>query len=142
MLRNSSEREALVGESDVSLGLQGVDVLKGTEFRGSIGDILRLLWTSSLEPVPALFLAIGEKYAVNPVGVVFNSFDFILFGVEYNSSMGRVSVGCDNFESSRGAGANVFIGTGRRRVWRVQYMSFPLWNGLAAVTLLTVFPMP
>lgn len=64
--------------------------------------------------------------------MVFNSFDFILFGVEYNSSMGRAA-GCSNFESSRDAAANEFIGAGLRRVWSVQYMSFPLWNGLAAL---------
>lgn len=140
MFRNSSESEALDGDIDVSLGLEGVDVLKGTEFRGSIGEILRLLSTSSPKAAPALFLAIGEKYAANPVGVVFNSFDFILFGVEYSSSMGRASAGCRSFESSREAAANVFIGAGLRRVWSVQYMSFPLWNGFAAVALPTGFP--
>lgn len=133
LLRNSSESEALVGESDVSTGLEGVDVLKGTEFRGSMGEIFRLLSTSSFKPLAlALFLAIGEKYAANPVGVVFSSFDLILFGVEYNSSMGRAA-GCNNFESSRDTGANEFMGTGLRRVWSVQYMSLPLWNGLAAL---------
>lgn len=126
MLRNSSESEALVGESDVSTGLEGVEVLKGTELRGS------LLSTSSLKPTLALFLAIGEKYAAKPVGVVFSSFDLILFGVEYNSSMGR-AVGCNNLESSRDAAANEFMGAGLRRVWSVQYMSFPLWNELAAL---------
>lgn len=122
-----------MGESDVSFGLEGVDVLKGTEFLGSIGEIFKLLSTSSLYTAAALFLAIGEKYAANPVGVVFNSFDFILFGVEYNSSMGRAKDGCNSFESSRDAGAKVFIGVGLRRVWSVQYTSFPLWNGLAAL---------
>lgn len=132
LLRNSSESEALVGESDDSTGLEGVDVLKGTELRGSIGEILRLLSTSSLKPALALFLAIGEKYAAKPVGVVFSSFDLILFGVEYNSSMGRAA-GCNNLESSRDAAANEFMGAGLRRVWSVQYTSFPLWNGLAAL---------
>lgn len=77
-----------VGESNVSLGFDGVDVLKGAVFRGSIGEIFKLLSTSSFNSTPGLVFAIGEKYVANPVGVVFRALDLILFGVEYSSSIG------------------------------------------------------
>lgn len=127
-LYRSSSVSDLVGESDVSFGFDGVDVLKGAMFRGSIGEIFKLLSVSSFNSAPALLLAIGEKYVAKPVGVVFKAFDLILFGVEYSSSIGLAVCGMI-FESSRMGGCS--IGFGLRRGCSVQYMSLLRWNELA-----------
>lgn len=87
-LYRSSSVSDLVGDRDISRGFDGVDVLKLAVFLGSIGEIFKLLSTSSPSSIPMLLLAIGEKYVAKPVGVVLSSFDFILFGVEYSSSIG------------------------------------------------------